>query len=238
MFDSLRRLLVRAQAANSHLAALDNALLIQMINQVPGDYLEFGVFRGERLIQAYETAAFLAKRVHAGNASGDPLLNKLSARNLESMRFIGFDSFEGLPKASAIDVAEGQEAWIGEGGFRASLDEVKGLLPRGGVSDGRIELVKGWFNETLNDSTKTALAIKSAAIVYVDCDYYESTVPVLEFITDLLVDGSIVIFDDWFLFRGRSDRGEQRAFYEWKERHRINTKEFIPGTAMSFMIQL
>ena len=30
---------------------------------------------------------------------------------------------------------------------------------------------------------------------------------------------------------------EQKAFYEWKERHRIDLKEFIPGTAMSFMVQ-
>lgn len=62
--------------------------------------------------------------------------------------------------------------------------------------------------------------------------------PALEFVTDLLVDGTILIFDDWFLFRGRSDRGEQRAFAEWKERHGIKAKQFIPGTAMSFMIEL
>lgn len=234
MLERLRRLMVRAHAVNNHQSVLDNALGIQLVNQTPGDYLEFGVFRGARLTQAYKTACFLARYV---NARKDPYLAKMSAKNMEAMRFFGFDSFEGLPKASAIDVAEGQEEWIGEGGFAAGLEEVKGLLPKDGVESGRIKLVPGWFNDTLHDATKRQLELTTASIVYIDCDYYESAVPALEFVTDLLVDGSILIFDDWFLFRGRSDRGEQRAFYEWRERHKINTKEFIPGTAMSFMIE-
>jgi O-methyltransferase len=234
MFDSLRRLFVRASAVSSHQSVLDSAIGIQMVNQVRGDYLEFGVFRGDRLIQAYETTTFVTKRVRSAR---DPYLMKASTDNLEAMRFIGFDSFEGLPKASAIDVAPGQEEWIGEGGFCASLEEVTALMPRKGITDGRIKLVKGWFNESLTEHTKRELELRAASIVYIDCDYYESTVPCLEFITDLLVDGSIVIFDDWWIFRGRPDRGEQRAFYEWKERHGIQTREFIPGTAMSFIVQ-
>ena len=234
VLDNIRRFMVRSQAALSHQTTLDSALGISMVNQVMGDYLEFGVFRADRLIQAYETATAIAGYVAAVK---DPYLQKMSAKNLQAMRFIGFDSFEGLPKAGAIDVAQGQEEWIGEGGFSASLEEVTALLPKKARTTGKIKLVKGWFNETLTDKTKTELEIKSAAIVYIDCDYYESTVPCLELVTDLLVDGSILIFDDWFLFKGRNDRGEQRAFYEWKERHKVHTKEFIPGTAMSFMIQ-
>jgi hypothetical protein len=234
MFDGIRRLFVRAQTVSNHQSVLDNAIGIQMINQVHGDYLEFGVFKGDRLTQAYETADFITKRIRRG---GDPYLSKASTHNLEQMRFIGFDSFEGLPKANEIDKAPGQEEWIGEGGFAATLDEVTRLMPRRGIQSGRIKLVKGWFNETLTPETKQNLGIKALAIAYIDCDYYESAVPALEFITDLLVDGSIIIFDDWWIYRGRKDRGEQRAFYEWKEKHNIQTQEFIPGTAMSFIIQ-
>jgi hypothetical protein len=234
MLDGLKRLLVRAHAVNTHQSVLDNAIGIQAVNQVPGDYLEFGVFKGARLLQAFKSATYMAKYISAGK---DPYLRRMSARNLDSMRFFGFDSFEGLPKAGTIDVAIGQEQWICEGGFNASLEEVKRAMPKKELASGRIRLVKGWFNETLTDATKREHAMESASIVYIDCDYYESTVPALEFVTDLLVDGSILIFDDWFLYRGRSDRGEQRAFNEWKERHRIQAKEFMPGTAMSFMIQ-
>ena len=48
---------------------------------------------------------------------------------------------------------------------------------------------------------------------------YESTIVVLDFVTDLLVQGSILVFDDWFYNQGRKDRGEQKAFYEWAARN-------------------
>ena len=71
------------------------------------------------------------------------------------------------------------------------------------------------FFGTLNNETKQKLPIKSAAIVFIDCDLYASTVPVLNFISDYLEDGAILIFDDWFCFKGSPERGEQKAFHEW-----------------------
>src|ERR1700754_1508849 len=135
VIDSIRRFFVRASADTSHQSVLDSAIGIQMINQVPGDYIEFGVFRGDRLIQAYETVTAVSKHVRTAK---DPYTSKASTTNLDAMRFFGFDSFEGLPKANAIDVAQGQEKWIGEGGFSVSLDEVTRLMPRKGIADGRI----------------------------------------------------------------------------------------------------
>ena len=232
MFDSVRRLLVRASTITSHQSILDSAIFLQMTNHVPGDFLEFGVFRGERLLQAYDTVTFLTKRIQSKK---DPYLRTASSHNLEQMRFFGFDSFEGLPEANGIDVTEGQEVWLGKGGFAASLDEVTSLMPRKALESKRIRLVKGWFNE-LTPQLKKQHDMKSAAIVHIDCDYYESTVPALEFVTDLIVNGTVLIFDDWWMYHGRSDRGEQRAFNEWKERHGIVTKEFLAGTAMSFIV--
>jgi hypothetical protein len=63
------------------------------------------------------------------------------------------------------------------------------------------------------------LPLRKAALVWIDCDFYESTVPVLEFITDYVQDGTLLIFDDWFCFRGDPERGEQRAFAEWLARN-------------------
>ena len=53
----------------------------------------------------------------------------------------------------------------------------------------------------------------------IDCDLYESTVPVLEFLTDLVGQGTILIFHDWFRFRASPNCGEQRACREWLERN-------------------
>ena len=53
----------------------------------------------------------------------------------------------------------------------------------------------------------------------IDCDLYESTVPVLDFITDIVGQGTIIIFDDWYRFKGSTEHGEQRACKEWLERN-------------------
>jgi hypothetical protein len=232
-FDNVRRQWVRATTVANHQAIMDSAIFLQIVNNVPGDYLEFGVFRGERLMQAYDTVDFLIKRIKSRK---DPYLRKASSENMERMRFFGFDSFAGLPEAKGIDVTPGQETWLGEGGFECSIEEVTSLMPRDAIESGRIRLVKGWFNESLTPELKVKHEMKAAAIVHIDCDFYESTVPALEFVTDLIQNGTVLIFDDWWMYYGRSDRGEQLAFNEWKEKHGIVTKEFLAGTAMSFIV--
>jgi len=82
-----------------------------------------------------------------------------------------------------------------------------------------VVIVPGWYKDTLNDETKKKLNIKKASIIYIDCDLYESTVPVLNFITDYVSNGTIIIFDDWHAFHGDPDLGEQRAFREWLGRN-------------------
>ena len=91
----------------------------------------------------------------------------------------------------------------------------------------RVRVIPGWYKDTLKQETKQELDIKSAAVIYVDCDLYESTVPVLDFVTDYVIDGTVLIFDDWFCFRGNPNRGEQRAFNEWLENNpNIKVTEF------------
>lgn len=79
--------------------------------------------------------------------------------------------------------------------------------------------VPGFYDKTLNDETKQRIRIERAAAIMIDCDLYESTVPVLDFITDLVGQGTIIIFDDWYRYEGRPDKGEQRACNEWLEKN-------------------
>ena len=58
---------------------------------------------------------------------------------------------------------------------------------------------------------------KRIAMTWIDCDLYESTVPVLDFITPYLAVGTVIVFDDWRCFRNHPDFGEQRACREWLE---------------------
>lgn len=161
-------------------------------SSVQGDYLEFGVWQGD----TFASAARSAKRV-----------------GLRDMRFHAFDSFEGLPTPKGVDT-EGFTHFA-EGEYTASRRRFDKTLRKRRVPSDRVTVTQGWFSDSLTDETRERLALTSAAVVWVDCDLYESTVPVLSFIGPLLQDGTVVIFDDWYCFQARPDRGEQRAVSEW-----------------------
>lgn len=161
-------------------------------SELKGDYLEFGVFKGGTFATAFKWAQ--------------------KNKKLQAMKFYAFDSFRGLPAPKGKDIEFKQ---FTEGEYSASIDIFKDNLRKSGVNLEKVEIIPGWFNRTLNEAIKKRLKIKSAAVIWVDCDLYESTVPVLEFIRDYIVDGSIIVFDDWYHFRGRPDKGEQLAFNEW-----------------------
>ena len=78
---------------------------------------------------------------------------------------------------------------------------------------------------------------RKAAVIYVDCDLYESTVPVLKFIKPFLQRGTIIVFDDWNCFHGDPDRGERRAFKEFMDKElRLKFEEFVhTNEAKSFI---
>lgn len=184
--------------------------------KIKGDYLEFGVFSGGNFAFAYSAiqAAFgHASARNEWNTEQDIVQRQ---RIWQEMRFFAFDSFQGLPALGNIDsisrdFAAGKYA-CPESWFRQNISAR-------GVPLEKVTCVSGWFDQLPTSDVVRSNGLKTAALVYIDCDLYESTRPVLEFITPLLVDGSIIIFDDWYNFKGSPDLGEQRACREWLERH-------------------
>jgi hypothetical protein len=141
------------------------------------------------------------------------------------MNFYAFDSFEGLPEIKGVD-SKGFNHFK-KSDYSCNLNDFIKNLRKRKVNLSKVEIIPGWFNQTLNQKTKERLKIKKVAIIWVDCDLYESTQSVLEFIKDYIQDGTIIIFDDWFCFRANPQRGEQRAFKEWlKKNKRLNAIEF------------
>ena len=125
--------------------------------------------------------------------------------------------------------------------MRVILKHLNLSSKKNGVSLDKVTITEGWFDKTLNDETKEKLAISKAAIIWLDCDFYESTVPVMNFITDFVQNGTIIIFDDWFCFRGNPELGQQKAFSEWLERNpNIRASEFYKygWTGNSFILNL
>jgi hypothetical protein len=181
--------------------------------QVEGDYLEFGVFRGSTLIQAFHTIR-ASYRARAADATGihDADYRRRVRDLWDRTRFFAFDSFQGLPP---LEGADRQTQDFAKGKFACSKEDFFGNLRANGVDMTKVVAVPGWFAETCSEETKRRHEMKAAAIVHVDCDLYESTRIALKFIESVLVDGTVLIFDDWYSFRGNPALGEQRAFREW-----------------------
>ncbi|MEW5984341.1 MAG: TylF/MycF/NovP-related O-methyltransferase [Acidobacteriota bacterium] len=194
---------------------LHKAAEITSSEHIEGDYIEFGVFRGSTLIQAYHTIRESYLRRSADRTRIHQPEYRDRVRELwDGMRFFGFDSFQGLPPLSGFDV---QTRDFAAGKFRCGQEECLRNLRKHGVDLAKVILLAGWFADTCRDETIRRYRMKSAAIVHIDCDLYESTRTVLGFIRPLLVDGTVLVFDDWYSFRGNPALGEQRAFHEWRE---------------------
>jgi O-methyltransferase len=188
-------------------------------NQIAGDYLEFGVFRGVSFAAAYHALRGVFETAgsdHMVEVGHHSQADAAAIRRIwASLRFFAFDSFAGLPKPAGVDTAS---PLFKEGKYACSLEEFRNNLRRAGVPSDRVVAVPGWFEETCTPAIRDRHQMQRAGIVFVDCDLYESTTQVLEFITPLLQSGTVIVFDDWYHFSASAGHGEQRAFAEWSRR--------------------
>ena len=155
-----------------------------------GDYLEFGVFRGDSIAAAWRGA---------------------TAGGLEGMRFFGFDSFEGLP----LHHREGEKGRWAPGAMAAGEEVVRRNLASLGVDLSRVTLVPGFYDQVLDDALRDRLGIERAAVVYLDADLFDSTLTALRWVTPLLTTGTLLAVDDWFTFGARPGVGARGAVMEW-----------------------
>jgi hypothetical protein len=155
-------------------------------NKIDGDYAEFGVFKGHTTIEAWKAS---------------------QRHGLSAMNFWLFDSFEGLPEVRGED----KDGPFETGEFKFDRQSYERTLEANNVDLTRVHIVPGYFDASLPKVKPD----RKLSVVWIDCDLYESTVPVLEWLTGKLADGAVICFDDWFTFSGRPDKGEQRATSEW-----------------------
>lgn len=187
-----RLLGVERRALDLRRYALEEIAGYLQFAEIEGDYCEFGVAEGHAFVNAYE----------------------LFARPFPELRFHAFDSFEGLPRPQGVDVQGAYTGAFHEGQFACTLEAFTRRLHSLQIAEQRVSVYKGWFDRILAEGQPSA-AVEAIAVAWIDCDLYESTVPVLKFLTHRLRPGSVVVFDDWGCYRNQPDKGEQRACREW-----------------------
>lgn len=131
------------------------------------------------------------------------MINRMAKANPDKVMY-GFDSFEGFPndnrKPGDWDYA----------GFN-----LKGQIPssiRGIPFARNIELIKGWFKDTLPPFLETQQ--QKISYISIDCDLYSSTKDVLECIKNYIEDKTIIVFDDAWHYDGYEDH-QMKALYEF-----------------------
>lgn len=134
---------------------------------------------------------------------------------LYDFNYVSFDSFEGLPELAEIDR---MPIWK-KGALKTSEEDFLRIMREHGMPREKLVTVKGFYNDTLTEELKQKMLPTKAAVIYVDCDLYESTATVLRFAKDFLQRGTVIVFDDWFCFYGDPERGERRAFNEFVEQN-------------------
>jgi len=160
-----------------------------------GDYYEFGLYKGYTFYRAFRAALELG---------------------LDDVRFFGFDSFQGLPQVEGIDKSESR---FFEGQFACSQEQVEKNLRKHKVDFHRIELVKGFYEDTLTEELKKSLNAGFAGVILFDCDLYSSTRTALSWLEGLIIDKTVLVFDDWYSFAESNELGQQQALKEFLNRN-------------------
>jgi hypothetical protein len=167
-------------------------------NRVHGDYHEYGCHRCRTFRMC---------------------LSEARKHNLEDMQFHAFDSFEGLPEPTSDTSVE---IWK-RGALTTSEQTFMDHVKKHGIYVDRVKTIKGFYSESLTPELRRQYvdSARKIALVNIDCDLYESAVPVFDFIDPLLQDGAVIYIDDLFAgYKGHPHKGVAKAFLEWQKRTR------------------
>ena len=119
------------------------------------------------------------------------------AKHARTATIHGFDSFEGLPGA-----------WSGFSLPSRAFD-AGGRFPR---VPGNVRLYKGWFDESL--PKWLAVNPGPVAFMHIDCDLYSSTQTIFSLLSERIVPGTVILFDEYFNYPNW-EKHEFRAFQEF-----------------------
>lgn len=184
-------------------AALVQAVRYVHSNNIPGDLVECGVWRG-------------------GSAMAMALT--LISLDVKDRQIYLFDTFEGMSEPTAEDVSHrglsAMQEFEASGGVGdistwclGTLEEVKANLARTGYPEKNINYIKGKIEETVPRTMPSQIAL-----LRLDTDWYESTRHELEHMFPVLSPDGVLIVDDYGDWKGARKAVDE---YIAKERPRM-----------------
>lgn len=155
-----------------------------------GSYCEFGVFDGMTFSLAYQMFKH------------------------QCGCFYAFDSFQGIGGAMETETTH-----FKDGDYYANVETFRYNMKFIGADTSRITATKGFFDHTLVGKMPADYGIEKISIAHIDVDVYEPALQALEFISSALVQGSLLLFDDYDQLGASNEKGERRAVREWLAAH-------------------
>ena len=190
-------------------------------SHIAGTYFEFGTHRARTFTMVMGLDDFYAKNMGATKGGLTP---KSGGGFMD--KYFAFDSFEGWPDDTNIT----EHPQYSAGGAKTSELEFLKLLTTYGQSTERVELIKGFYENSLTKSLATRFADENvkASLVTVDCNLYESYKSVFAWVDSFMQNGTVLYLDDLNTFQAQPDRGPKLAFNEYKEQTNWKFEPFLP----------
>lgn len=143
--------------------------LVNSVLHLDGDLAECGVYRGSTILA----------------------LGLYLVRNNPQKKAFGFDSFEGFGDLTRPEFSE-DSAILAHGTCTdTSFEMLRSRIRDLGLSD-CVEIIKGYFNETLNQ-----VESRKFCFSHLDCDIYESYRCCLQFFYPRMVPGGVILLDEY-----------------------------------------
>jgi O-methyltransferase len=186
------------------LTSLQHCVETVLADDIPGDLVECGVWRGG--------ASILMRAVLAAYA--------------DETRCVWLaDSFAGVPPPDAANYKadKGIRLDRAAGVLAVPESEVRANFQRYGLLDGRVRFLPGWFKDTLHDAP-----IDRIAVLRLDGDLYESTIQSLDALYPRLSPGGFCVIDDYHALEAC-----RQAVADYRAKHGVSAEIVeIDGTGV------
>lgn len=183
--------------------------LYKMIVDLPGDILEFGVYKGTSLVRLATFREILETNF--------------------SRKIIGFDAFGKFPRESLTLQSDLNLISLFEesGGDGLSDMEVKSVFDLKNISN--VDLVKGNVFETLPKYLEENPALR-ISVLHLDMDVKEPTDFVLKELYSRIVPGGLIILDDYCAVEG-----ESLAIDQFLREHKLKLRKLSHNRTPSYI---